>query len=372
MDFSWSATQQELYDRSLEFARGLDRGDETIEARRARCGEFGLFGLCAPEAHGGLGLDALTTARVLEAFGRGTRDTGLLFSAAAHLFAAVMPIVEHGTPELRERLLPAMCAGERIGANAITEPEAGSDAFALTARAERDGGDYMLTGVKSYVTNGALADVFIVYAMTDPRHGYLGVSAFAVEKGAPGLVVGKPFEKLGLESAPTSTVYLEGCRVPAANRIGAEGQGAAIFNGSMQWERGCLFAIYLGLMERQLEQVVAHVKQRRQFGKPLGKHQAVAHRVADMKLRLEAARLLLYRACWAKDRGDARLDISLAKLAVSEAAVASGLDAIHLNGGAGVMSETGVDQALRDAIPATIFSGTSEMQRDLIARSLGL
>lgn len=380
MEFSWSPTQQELYERALVFAKALARPEnerdgagDLPDPRWRPCGEFGLMGLCAPEEHGGLGLDAVTTARVVEAFGRGCADAGLLFAAAAHLFAAVMPIVEHGTPELKRAVLPHLCAGRWIGANAITEPEAGSDAFALSTRAIRDGDDYVLSGTKSYVTNGPVADVFVVYAVTNPKHGYLGVTAFVVQRGSPGLVVGRPFEKLGLESSSTSSIYLENCRVPARNRLGAEGQGAAVFNASMQWERACLFAIYLGMMERQLEQVVAHVKQRRQFGKPLSKHQAVAHRVADMKLRLESARLLLYRACWAKDQGmDARLDISLAKLAVSEAAVQSGLDAIRLHGGAGVMSEVGVDQALRDAIPATIFSGTSEMQRDLIARSLGL
>ncbi len=371
MDFSWSQAQTDLYDRSFSFAKTLDRDEPAT--RLARCAEFGFLGLSAPEAYRGLGLDAVTTARVVEAFGRGTSDVGLLFAAAAHLFAAVMPIVEHGSPALKERLLPGLCAGEKVGANAITEPDAGSDVFALATRATRDGDHYILDGVKSYVTNGPIADVIVVYAMTAPQHGYLGVSAFAVESGTPGLVVGKAFEKIGLASAHTSPVYLEGCRVPAESRIGAEGQGAAVFNASMAWERACLFAMYVGAMERQLEEVIEHVKHRRQFGKALGKHQAVAHRVADMKLRLEAARLLLYRACWLKDQGDdTRLAISLAKLAVSEAAVESGLDAIRLHGGAGVMTLVGVEHGLRDAVPSLIFSGTSEVQRDLIARALGL
>jgi alkylation response protein AidB-like acyl-CoA dehydrogenase len=215
--------------------------------------------------------------------------------------------------------------------------------------------------------------VLLVYGTTNPKHGWLGVSAFAVEKGAPGLSIGAPFTKLGLTSASISQVYLEGCEVPLDRRVGDEGKGAEVFHASMQWERACLFAAYLGVMERQLDQVLDHARTRRQFGKAIGKHQAVAHRIADMKHRLEAARLLLYRACWRMDRGeDATLEVSLAKLAVSEAAVQSGLDAIRVNGGGGVITEVGIDRALRDAIPGTIFSGTSDIQRDLIARSLGL
>jgi alkylation response protein AidB-like acyl-CoA dehydrogenase len=377
MEFAWSPIQEELYGRALDFARTRLHPREDargpLDPRWGICGEFGLMGLCAPEEYRGLGLDAVTTARVIEAFGRGCRDTGLLFSAAAHLFAAVMPIAEHGGAELKSSLLSRLCTGELVGANAITEPEAGSDVFALTTQATRVGDRYVLNGGKSYVTNGPIADAIVVYATMNPKHGYLGVTAFVVEKDTPGLVVGVPFDTLGLESSPICSIYLEGCSVPVENRLGAEGHGVAVFNESMQWERACLFAIYLGVMERQIEKTIDHVKQRRQFGKALGKHQAVAHRVADMKLRLEAARLLLYRACWLKDqKKDARLDISLAKLAVSEAAIQSSLDAIHLHGGAGVMAGTGVAQALRDAIPATIFSGTSEMQRDLVARSLGL
>ena len=178
---------------------------------------------------------------------------------------------------------------------------------------------------------------------------------------------------MGLTSTPACRISFDACRVPIANRIGKEGQGSQIFKQSMQWERSCLFAGYLGQMERQLERTITYAKKRRQFGKPLGKHQAIAHRVADMKVRLEAARLLLYRACWRFDQGqDALLDISLAKLAVSQAAVKGGLDAIHIHGSAGINCEDGIEQMLRDAIPSTIFSGTAEMQRDIIANELGL
>ncbi len=377
MDFGWADEDAQLHDRALRFAReNLDSPESTHTLSRElwrRCGEFGFLGLSAPTSHGGLGLGALGTAHVLEALGRGCPDMGFVFSVCAHLLACVMPIVEAGAGAQHDRFLRKLVNGDWVGANAITEAEAGSDAFALKTRAVRDGSDYVLDGVKSYVTNGPAADVFLVYATTNPSHGYMGITAFVVESGTPGLTVGKPFEKIGLHSAPMSQIYLEACRVPESSRLGDEGAGAATFKGSMAWERACLFAAYVGSMDRQLEQTVLFAKSRRQFGRPIGKQQAVSHRIAGMSERLEASRLLLYRACWMKDRGqDATSAIALAKLAVSEAAVQSSLDAIQVHGGLGVTVEGRVEQALRDAVPSTLFSGTSEIQREIVARGLGL
>lgn len=374
MDFGWDASQEQLYARSLEFARSLGPAPAGFERKRwASLGDMGMLGLSVPQPYGGMGLDAVTTARVVEALGRGAEDAGLVFAACAHLFAATMPIVEHGGEALKRRVLPAMVAGECIGANAITEPGAGSDALALATRAERQGDEYVLDGDKSFVTNGPVADVLIVYASTAPEHGYLGVSAFVVERESGGVMLGEPFHTLGLGSAPIGPVYFEGCRVPAENRLGEEGDGGRIFQSSMHWERCCLFAMYVGAMERQLEQAVEYARERRQFRRPIGKNQAVSHRIVDMKLRLESARLLLYRACWERAQGrNAAALVSLAKVAVSEAAVQSGLDLIHVYGGAGVMTETGVDRGMRDALPATIFSGTNDVQRELVAKELGL
>ena len=206
-----------------------------------------------------------------------------------------------------------------------------------------------------------------------PRRGFFGLTAFVVDRATPGLVVGPSFAKVGLHSAPTGPVYFENCRVPASRRLGEEGQGMAIFQASMAWERGCLFAAYLGAMERDLATALSFARERQQFGKPIGKNQAVAHRIADMKLRLESARWLLYRSCWLKDRGqESTLDISLAKLAVSEAAVQSGLDLIRIHGSLGISSESRLADSLFNALPSTVFSGTSEIQRDLVSRSLGL
>lgn len=380
MDLSSTAEHDRLYEEARHFA--AQRINPAVAARVnpyfgdeewRLCGELGLLGLSVPERYGGGGHDALTVARIVEGFAKGCSDTGLVFSACAHLFAVSMPIAEHGGDELKSRVLPRLAAGEWVGANAITEAEAGSDVFALQTRAERDGGMYRLTGTKTFVTNGPVADCFLVYASTEPTHGYLGITAFVVDGDAPGLMRGDHFDKVGLTGAPVCEVRLENCAVSASDRVGEEGAGAAIFHSSMAWERACLFAQYVGVMDRQLDDVIAFAKERRQFGKALGRHQAIAHRVADMKLRLDAARLLLHWACWMKSEGvECGMEISLAKLAISEAAVQSGLDAIRIFGALGIKSDTSVASALFDALPSTIFSGTSEIQRDLVARGLGL
>jgi L-prolyl-PCP dehydrogenase len=381
MWFSPTAEQRRLYEQAREFAG--DRVNPVVEQRAGApyfaerewrlSAEAGLLGACIPECYGGGGHDALAVAHIVEGFARGCCDTGLVFSACAHLLACAMPIAEHGDAALKDRVLPKLSGGDWVGANAITEADAGSDVHALATTAVRDGSRYVLNGTKSFVTNGPVADAFLVYASTAPKDGYLGISAFVVAGDAPGLIRGEHFDKMGLTSAPVCEVRFEDCVIDERDRVGSEGAGAAVFRSSMDWERACLFAQYLGVMDRQLDEVVTFAGRRRQFGKPIGRHQAIAHRVADMKLRLDSARLLLHRACWMKTQGlESTLEVSLAKLAVSEAAVRSGLDAIQIFGALGVRADTGVSSALWDALPSTIFSGTSEIQRDLVARRLGL
>ncbi|MCI3934240.1 L-prolyl-[peptidyl-carrier protein] dehydrogenase [Streptomyces sp. AN091965] len=335
-------------------------------------GTQGLVGSVVPERYGGSGLDAVTAAAVMEALGYGCPDTGFAFSVAAHLFAAVMPVVEFGTEEQKRALLPALCSGERIAAHGITEPEAGSDTLALRTRAVRDGDAYVLDGAKAFTTNAPVADVFVVQAATAPGGGYFGLTAFVVEADTPGLTVGPPYDKVGLCGSPTADVRLDGCVVPASAVLGAEGAGASVFAGSMKWERTCLFAAYLGAMRRVLESTVAYAGQREQFGVPIGGFQAVSHRVVDMTLAVESARLLLYKAAWGLARGsEDEVAPALAKLAVSEAAVRVGLDAVQLRGALGVVSGE-AETLLRDALPSRIFSGTNEIQKNNIARALGL
>ena len=380
MDFSWTPEQEEMFSAARGAARtktrayGADSANELDGDGWRACGELGLLGLCLPREYGGLGLDFVATARMIEGFGEGCRGLGLLFSACSHLLAGSLPIAKSGSDELKRRLLPRLASGDWIGANAITESEAGSDVLALESRAERQGSAYRLNGSKIYVTNGPVADLAIVYATTNPGAGHLSISAFAVELDAPGVVVEPAYDVRGLRGAPIGALRFEDVDVPTASRLGAEGQGALVFEAAMQCERACLFAAYLGAMQRQLDEVIEFAATRRQFGRPIGKNQSIAHRIVDMKLRLEGARHLVYRACWAIDQKEdtTALSVSLAKLAVSEAAVQSGIDAVHIHGGLGVMADTEVDRGLLDALPATIFSGTSEMQREMVARRLGL
>ncbi|MFK4102171.1 L-prolyl-[peptidyl-carrier protein] dehydrogenase [Streptomyces sp. NPDC019531] len=382
MNFEFDADTEEMRAMVVAFAQRelTGRGDTAhdmfdvgdFRQRWRLAGEQGLTGGTVPADYGGSGLDAVTASAVMEALGYGSEDTGFAFSIAAHLFASLMPIVEFGTEEQKREWLPALCSGERIAAHGITEPEAGSDALNLRTRAERKGDEYILQGSKCFTTNAPVADVFVVQAATEPNGGFFGLTAFVVEAGTPGLSVGPAYDKVGLRGSPTADVHFDGCVVPASRVLGTEGAGASVFSASMRWERVCLFAIYLGAMRRVLESTIGYAGEREQFGSPIGGFQAVSHRIVDMTLRLESARLLLYRAAWGLTRGDQdEIAPALAKLAVSEAAVQLGLDAVQVRGGLGVV-EGEAETFLRDALPSRVFSGTSEIQRNNIARALGL
>ena len=378
MDFLLSAEQLELRSNTLAFAREY-LGETPAESegfRRdlwERCGGFGVLGLPVPDEFGGSGHDVLSTTLAMEALGYGCRDHGLLFSMHAHMWAVVTPILAFGSAEQKARYVPGLADGSIIGAHGISEPESGSDAYAMRTRAVRDGDSYVLNGTKTFVTNAPVGDLFVVFATVNPKRGMWGITAFLIDKGTPGLSVSKPFHKLGLRTSPMGEVILDDCRVPVGARLGAEGQGATIFNHSMGWERSCILGSQVGRMEWQLERCVAYAQERQQFGKPIGNFQLVAAKLADMKVRLETSRLLLYRAAWQVLSGsDAAMDAAIAKLYISEAAVTSALDAVQLHGGYGYMEEYEAARELRDAIGGTLYSGTSEIQRMLVARHLGL
>jgi alkylation response protein AidB-like acyl-CoA dehydrogenase len=380
MDFGLTAVQDERLRRVRLFAREAlpatpDRPGEPgfCRDRWDRASAFGLAGLPIPVKWGGGGLDALDIALVLEALGGACEDSSLMFSLCAHMFAAAVPVWRAGSDEQKERFLGPMATGRWVGANAATEAEAGSDLFAMQATAVRRGADYVLSGRKCHVTNAPVADVFLVYARTGDGPGPFGMSGFLVTRGAPGLSVEPEPPKTGLTNSPWGTIQLMDCRVPASQRLGEEGAAGAIFQDAMDWERVCLFATWVGTMERVLERCVRHAMERHQFGRPIGAFQGVSHRLADMKLRLETSRLLVYRSAWllreGKPCGEAA---ALAKLWVSESAVQLGLDAVQVFGAAGVTESTGVGTLLRDALPLRIASGTSEVMRGLIARHMGI
>jgi alkylation response protein AidB-like acyl-CoA dehydrogenase len=382
MDFALSEEQRALRDSIVRFARE-QLNDHVVERDRAasfprelwkRCGGMGLLGLPAPESVGGSDADPLTCAIALEALGYGCRDGGLVFSICAHLLACVVPVWKHGSEAQRGRYLAGLCDGTLVGAHAITEPDSGSDTFAMRLRAERDGDGWRLNGSKTFISNGPVADVVIVFAITDAEkrfHG--GVTAFLVDRETAGFGRGQSFAKMGLRTSPVGELTFENAFVPDAAVLGSVGGGSAVFGTAMEWERALLVAAHVGTIERLLETTVAYARGRSQFGQPIGKFQAVAHKVADMKVQLEAARLLVYRT--ASRLGVSRsiaLDSSIAKLFVSETLVRTALDAVQLHGGYGFMEEYEVERALRDAVGSTIYSGTSEMQRNIIARWLGL
>lgn len=381
MDLSFTPDQVALREAAAEFARRALVDDVIARDRSAtfshdlwrKCAEFGIQRAMFPAAYGGGDADIVTGMLLMEGLGQVCKDSGLLFALNGQVLTVQMPILLFGTEAQRERYLPPMCSGEWIGAHGMTEPGSGSDAFSMRTTARRDGDEYVINGSKTFTTSAPVADVFLVYATVDRGKGFMGVTAFIIERDTPGFRVGAEIDKLGLRTAPMAELSFDDCRVPVENRLGREGNGATIFGDAIEWERACTLATVLGAMQRQLDTCVAYAKTREQFGQPIGKFQAVAHRIADMKVRLETARLIVYRAGLSKmAQGKAPVESAIAKLYVSECWQQSCLDAVRIHGGYGFATGFEVERDLRDSIATTIYSGTSDIQRNIIARYLGL
>ena len=380
MDFDWTADQLELRRGAVEFAsRRLvegaaerDRNGDFPRELWQACADFGLQGILVPEEWRGGGHDLLAAVAILEGVGYGARDNGLVFSVVAHAASCVAPLADFGTDSQKQEWLPKLADGSAIGATGITEPDSGSNALALATTAVESRGDWVLDGSKTFVTNAPLADLFVVYAKTGGS-GFGGLSCFLIPRETKGLTVGPPLEKMGLRTSPISQIYLESCRLPASALLGGVGSGAMIFHQTMDVERLLVMAPALGVMKRILERCVTHARERTAGSVAIGKHQSISHRIADMELGLEAARLLLYRAAWQRlQRGTAPRESALAKLAVSEAYVETCRDAVQIFGGYGYMVEYELERELRDALATTLYVGTSEIQRNLIAGLRGL
>jgi alkylation response protein AidB-like acyl-CoA dehydrogenase len=383
MDFGLTPEQRELYDAVLAFARdemrsdlaALDGADAFDRDGWRRAAAFGIHGLPVPAEYGGQGRDLLTTIVAMEALGCGCRDNGLVFAINAQMWACEMPIVAYGSEEQKREWLPRLVSGEAIGAHAITEPGAGSDVFSLTTRATRVDGGYRLDGAKTFSTNAPVADLAVAFAYLDRSAEAKppALTAFLVPRGAAGVTFSGPIHKMGLRTSPMGEVVFDGCVLPVSARLGPEGAGGMVFNSAMEWERACIFAAHLGAMERLLDDCVRYARQRRQFGQPIAKFESVADRIADMRVNIDAGRFLLYRVGWLHGEGKSSvMESAIAKLFVSEAHVQAALDALQLHGGYGYMREYPVEREVRDALSGTLYSGTSEMQRRIIARCLGL
>ena len=382
MDFSFTDEQRMLYDQISRFASSelnsteAESGSEHEfpHARWLKCGEMGLQGLPVPEELGGAGLDPVSTAVALEALGYGCRDGGLVFAVCAHLLACVIPVWKHGSPALQERYLPDLCVGNKICVNGMTEPGTGSDAFSMKTRAVPKGDGFVINGSKTFSSNGPVADVAVLYAATDPDKGYHGgVTAFLIDKDTPGFSSGQKFQKMGLHSCPIGELVMEDVYVPAEAVLGDVGGGAAIFTESMDWERACLIAAHVGTIEWLLKQAIEYARTRKQGPDTISKFQAVAHRLVDVKVRLEASRLLTYKAAAGLSRPrTASMNASIAKLFVSESLLTSAIDTLRTFGGYGLMADYGIESVIRDGAAGIIYSGTSDIQRNIVARWLGL
>ena len=381
MDFSWTEEQLAYKRAVISFAQKelnkevIQRDREEIFSREnwEKCAEFGIQGLPFPEAFGGADADILTTMLTMEGLGYGCHDNGLIFALNAQMWSVQMPILTFGTETQKQKYLPGLISGKLIGAHGMTEPGSGSDAFSMRTRAEPHKGGYLLNGTKMFVTSAPIADLAVVFATVDPAKGMWGVTGFIVETGTPGFSLSRNIEKMGLRTSPMGELVFQDCYIPEENRLGSLGAGARIFNHSMGWERSSILGSHIGVMERQLELAIQYANERSQFNQSIGKFQAVANRIVDMKMRLETARLLLYKVAWSQKSGKpAVMEAALAKLYLSECFVQNSMDAVRTRGGYGYMTEFEVERDLRDAIGGTIYSGTSDIQRNIIAHLLGL
>ena len=369
--------QRMVQDLAREFAEQevkpiaaeCDREGRFPHATVKRMGELGLLGIVVPESLGGGGADMMTYVLALEEVAVACASHAVVMSVNNSLVCG--PLVEFGTPAQHERFLAPIASGRGLACFALTEPQAGSDARNLATLARREGDDYVLDGRKVFVTSGRESTVALVFAQTDPEKAHRGISAFLVEKGTPGFLVPKVEDKLGLRASDTAEFVFEACRVPAANRLGAEGQGFKIAMHVLDSGRIGIAAQAVGIARAALEASVAYARERRSFGVPIGQHQMIQWMLADMATAVDAARLLTWRAAVLKDRGKPYgAAASMAKLFASESAMRVATDAVQIHGGYGYIKDYPVERHFRDAKITQIYEGTSQIQRLVVARAL--
>ena len=338
---------------------------ETVE----KLAKYGFFGIPFPKEYGGQGCDVLTYILCVEELSRVCATTGVIVSA--HTSLACDPIFKYGTPAQKESYLPDLLSGKKLGAFGLTEPGAGTDASGQQTKAVLDGDNYVLNGSKIFITNGGQADTYVIFAMTDKAQGIKGISAFIVDADAPGFSIGKKELKMGIRGSSTTELIFENCVIPKDNMLSSKGKGFGIAMGTLDGGRIGIAAQALGIAQGAFDEAVRYVKERKQFGRALSAFQNTQFRLADMKARIEAARLLVYKAAARKDAGvDFSTDAAMAKLIASETAMSVTTGVVQLFGGYGYTRDYPVERMMRDAKNTEIYEGTSEVQRMVIARSV--
>lgn len=331
--------------------------------------ELGLTGIPWPEAYGGIGSDYLAYVIAMEELSRVCASMAVTLSA--HTSLAGWPIFRFGTEEQKQKFLRPMAEGKKIGAYGLTEPSSGSDAGGMRTTAKRDGDSYILNGSKIFITNGGIADIYVVFALTDPEMKQRGTSAFIVESDTPGFSVGKKERKLGIRSSPTTEIMFEECRIPAENLLGAEGEGFKIAMQTLDGGRNGIAAQAVGIAQGALDAAVDYAKERHQFGKPIAAQQGIGFKLADMATSVEAARLLTYQAAWLESEGlPYGKESAMSKLFAGDAAMKVTTEAVQVFGGYGYTKDYPVERFMRDAKITQIYEGTQEIQRLVISRML--
>ncbi len=347
----------------------MEREDRFPIETLKRMGELGLMGIPIPEAYGGSEMDFISYTIAIHELSKVSATIGVNLSV--HTSVGTKPILYFGTEEQKKKYIPKLASGEFIGAFALTEPSAGSDAAGLKTRAVKKDGYYYLTGSKMFITNGTDADTFIVFATVDPQKGMKGITAFIVEKGTEGFSVGKPEKKMGLHGSGTVALQFDEAKVPAENRLGEEGEGFKIAMANLNNGRIGIAAQSLGIAEGAFEHARQYAKERQQFGKPIGQQQGMSFKLADMATQIEAARLLVYQAADKVQHGQNCVkEASIAKLFASQTAMKVSIEAVQVFGGYGYTEEYPVERYFRDAKVCEIYEGTSEIQHMVISKQL--